>query len=213
MQGHYEYKSIRSTPFGLQKLGDEGWEVVEARTTLDAYIEFTLRRPADASSRPSWEYHQFRDVGAPEPDWKNHLSSCGWTILLHIREYMSASYLAMRSESWRGTDDGDIIARLQDLGCSLFWSASYKIGQILSIKWTESVKRGYNIGTYEAVRYWLAHKAVPELLESKGLSMPEESPEAVLDELLSLRAALKGDYYSPRLEMEDVIERWRAFKS
>lgn len=210
VQESYEYKSVTLAGLStgaLQNLGDEGWEAIEAKPLIGGSIEFMFRRPADPSYRPSWEYHLFRDIGANALSWKNHLSSCGWTNIVNVRFYSYSADIAMRPERWRGTDDGDILARAQDLGYSLFWGATANIEQILSIKWTESEKRGYNIGTYEAVRHWLAHKIVPEMLSRRGIAMPDKSPEALLEEILSLRSAL----HFPLLE--EVVKRWSEFKT
>lgn len=216
----------------LQELGDQGWELIAYAPTLQGGFgsrqgACLLRRPPD--TRESWEYHSFNLSGMP-PEWHEHIGSCGWTIVDHpyYVYYGVSLHFAKRPSHWRGTDDGDILARLSDMGWELAsvdhpsqpdryhqqrvlrLSESFTdvVRDVLSLKWLLSEEEGHNVGTYSAVRYWLAHRHVPLLLEAFGVPMPARPPERVLDDLLSLRSVLRRDDSSPRLT--STVRQWVA---
>ncbi len=185
---------------GLQALGDEGWEAVSAHYVELSDYEFLFRRPLDrAGGSDTWEYHLF-EWFAPSSAIKAHLESCGWVELIYISHYYRADYLVERPVRWRGTDDGDVVARLNSLGYYCNWRDE-EVDEVLKVKWDQSGARGHNIGTYEAVRYWLARVLVPRLLEKNGCAPPGGDPEAFLGELLRLRSAGHGT-------LERTVEYW-----
>jgi len=205
MDGSYAYQKLRLTGDSpsyvaqLQELGDSGWEIINVAL---APAEVLLRRPAYGAP-DSWEYTVFDIYDMPSPEWWDHISGCGWTIIdpAYFRDLGVELHFAKRAGSWRGTDDGDIRLRLRDLG----WAPSSKerftkvVREILKVKWEQSGRQGHNIGTYNAVRYWLAHMFLPRVLKGLNLPMPDRSPEAVLEELLSLRLALREGEIAPSL--------------
>lgn len=222
MEGSNEYqrREIFLAPFfgwnvnELQGLGDAGWELTVIEPGESNSKRFLLLRlPAGNPPAPdSWEYHKFEPYGLPDAAWRNHLASCGWTLLepLLIAYAVAPFYIAKRPGWYRGTDDGDILARLKDLGYELPYVPEERgqaVGEILEAKWVQSEKLGRNLGTYEAVRYWLAHRLIPDLLKRNGVPVPDRSPESFLDQLLALRVAYADGSYAPSLAQ--TVKRWR----
>lgn len=170
MNESYEFKTLKGSLYDqylmgeLQKLGDQGWEITEVETGGDffsPYRSFFFRKPAHGTPGPdSWEYHKFHDDSFPNPEWRNHLSSCGWIIIEpRIDAYgVRPFHIAKRPGWWRGTDDGDIEARLKDLGWKGWDLSEENVREILEAKWIQSQEQGRNIGTYEAARHWLANR-------------------------------------------------------
>ncbi len=215
MDGSYAaYQKVRLTGdlpsyvAQLQELGDCGWEVINVASPP---AEVQLRRPPyDTPGPDSWEYTVFDIYDMPIPEWWDHISSCGWTIInpAYFQHLRVELHFAKRPGSWRGTDDGNIWLHLRDLG----WAPSSKepltkvVREILKVKWEQSERQGHNIGTYSAVRYWLAHMFLPRVMKGLGLPMPDPSSEAALDELLNLRLALREGEIAPSLS--ETIRFW-----
>ena len=133
-----------------------------------------------------------------------------------------------------GQDDGDVEERLSDLG----WSPERERGldahsiaaydefivriqdRVLQAKWTQSQIQGHNIGTYRAVRWWLANRYLPQLLPALGIWALSDvypnaqgiAPEAVLDLLLGRRQALteRADVPTLRRVIADLVASRRG---
>ena len=188
----------------LRQLGQENWELLRSPIIHQEAIWIEARQAPYASPAPwSWEYHFF-DVKPAPPGWLEHLQSCGWIRLEPPFHGYEGHYYCLfkRPGTYCGQDDGDVNARLQEMG----WSDEdmYRLGlhllnikaEILKVKWEQSMLQGRNIGTYGAVRWWLAHFYLPLLLKFTRASVEDLFPgigdlsrEAVLDLLLSRREA------------------------
>lgn len=201
--------SVKSYVDHLQEWGNDGWELFDILSSagFGDGPEVLVRRPAYSPYYPdSWEYHSFNISDMP-PEWKDHLCSCGWTIIEppYFVYYGYSQNFAKRPGWWHGTDDGDIHARLRDLG--YYDRLDQKIvREILKLKWELSEKQKNNVGTYHSVRYWLAHIFLPPLLIIYNIPISDNSPEVVLEKLLNLRCALREGEYVPSLE--DTILNW-----
>jgi hypothetical protein len=84
--------------------------------------------------------------------------------------------------------------RLQDLGHEPGARKCEVVSKVLEAKWLESLKHGHNVGTYEAVKCWLAQRLLPQLLTENDASLGGRSPEAVLEEVLNLRSAMHTNF-------------------
>jgi len=210
MDEHFEFLkytfsvySLTSIHTELQQYGNEGWEPhkIGANHVL-------LRRPVGGVPQ-DWEIHTFDDTfgshcDMPEPAWCNHLASCGWVLLEpSLSAYgVSPFHLAKREGKWRGTDDGDVLRRLADLGYNFYHCQGdcNVVSEVLEAKWMESEKKGHNVGTYEAVKYWLAERLLRQLLTESGASLGGRSPQAVLEEVLNLRSVLHVSDFKKAVE-------------
>jgi len=112
----------------LQPLGDEGWEIIYIANnnakTLASWVE--AQRPlSEASAHSSWEYAVFNLCGMPQPEWDNHIASCGWEKILDHWFRYDYNYnhhewcVYKRPDMWRSTDDGDILCQLEALQANL----------------------------------------------------------------------------------------------
>jgi hypothetical protein len=214
----FEYKMVQlpseTNSWNLRDLSDlgvQGWELIDLGTPQGHYGTVTqtmrLRRSSEGDAYgQDWDYHSFDVFGMPS-EWWPHIASCGWTIIdpPYFRYYSMELHFAKRPGSLRGTDDGDIQARLNALGIY-----KHPISEILEAKWIQSELAGPNIGTEAAVRYWLAHSYVPHLLNVLGIEPLSVSPLSLLDELLSLRCALGADGFPPPLS--DAVKTWAQLR-
>jgi hypothetical protein len=206
MNEGYKYKKVDIKDFNadLRQLGDEGWEVVEIPQSF--LSERWMRVRCVVSGLPqsaSWQYRLFGTTDVPK-DWWDHIRSYGWTMLEppyvehHYLDRSSITrrvHLAKRLGSSKDAEDGDIIECLRKLGYSVkpFETNSFEIiAEILKIKWELSQQRGSDVGTYGAVRHWLARNFLPKILGRRAVLLSEFSPESILDELLSFRETVRG---------------------
>jgi hypothetical protein len=200
----------------LKRLGEEGWDLANVTSEAQGFSARLSFRGATGSSAPPWEYAIFTAESMPHPDWRNHLESCGWTgypISLSVgRPYPSARfYITKRSAEWRGTDAGDLVARLEALGYQLApHSREARVREFLQFKWVESEKAGRNLGTRAAARLWVARQVLPEILARNGASRITRPDEELLDELLALHRAT--GVIGPAA-LERTVERWVAMTS
>ncbi len=191
----------------LIPLGLEGWEVFEVNSPRMSAVRLRLRRPNNGPAQ-RWEYAVFDESRMPHPEWDDHLSACGWKWF-RLEEYGYGPmfrYLCKRSDSYTGTDDGDVVGRLNALGYSLpYVNTTNQVRDLLRLKWLESEKRHTNIGTWQAARLWIAYRIVPGLLQQNGVATADLNLESVLEDLMELRNASAGT-----LSLETVCQRWAA---
>jgi hypothetical protein len=201
----FEFKEV---PFyywrldDLQLMGKEGWEVVEIGRNAQKAM---LRRPTGPNAEP-WEYYPFEYNDLPMPEWEKYLTRHGWTLLTVTTVSYGAfhKYLGKRTGRFVGTDTGDILKRLEQIGYSLSGAGKEKtVRDILRIAGSRGA--GSEGSSAQLVRIWAAHKLLPQLFEQHGVSMRKEDPEAVLDEILRLRAAGGGE-----ATLGKAVERWCA---
>jgi hypothetical protein len=164
----------------LQPLGDDGWEIMQVGQIRHMGSLFPsghwveARRPPYGTPAPrSWEYTGFNVWGMPAPDWDNHIASRGWTKVFDpwLDYYFQSWYVFKRPDTWRGTDDGDILHQLQEAGAHMGgsptiylpwrpdgWQRTVEdtIREILKVKWDLSVQAGHDVETHAAVQHWLA---------------------------------------------------------
>jgi hypothetical protein len=188
----------------LWQLGDEGWEPYEIHGEyMSSKRLLLLRRPQRDLARRTWEIRLFPAVDMPEPEWRNHLASCGWMLLSPLpSSSLDPFYLARRGSEWRGSDDGDVPGRLKDLGYPVYHDRSRTIRAILKTKWILSEQMGRNAGTWEAVKRWLAYEVLPQLVAENGFVLENRKPEHVLEEVLILKAELKEPGF------DAAVARW-----
>jgi hypothetical protein len=167
----------------LQPIGDEAWEITYVGAERDRSQGGMLfgphsglqrwvdaRRPPYGSPGPStWEYTGFNINAMPEPGWSEHLASRGWQRIRGIwYSYMHDEwYVFKRTDTWRGTDDGDIRGLLESRGMNTYAALSPGhqkksldriVSEILDTKWQLSVEAGYDVGTQRAVESWWSHQ-------------------------------------------------------
>jgi hypothetical protein len=214
MSDGYEYKQIdikNDVDAVLQQFGDEGWEVIEIPRSFLTDNWMRLKRPLSSPSEPStWEYRSFRTDGVPT-EWWDHIRSFGWIILeppyieSERHTYYRRVHLAKRPGVLKGSDDGDVIRRLQDFVPSF---SPRDISNVLKIKWNMSQQRSQDVGTDVAVMHWLTHDVLQRLLEGSGILHSNASLESVLDELLSLRESLRERGQPFHLDAA-LVRRWQ----
>lgn len=200
----FEFKEV---PFyywrleNLQQLGKDGWEVVQIG---DNGQKAMLRRPVGTNAVP-WEYYPFEYSDLPRPQWEKYLARHGWALVTVTTISYGAfhNYLGKRTGRFVGTDTGDILGRLQEIGYSISGATKEKtMRDILRVAGSSGA--GSKGSSAQLVRTWVAHKLLPKLLEQHGASMPKKDQEAVLDEILRLRAA------GGHVTLSKAVERWCA---
>jgi hypothetical protein len=194
----------------LGTLGNEGWELADLRpaghhvgTKYAQYLAILRRDPGAGT----WEYHIFNTAEVPG-SWHEHIRSLGWvSVGVCIYMYYGVSlYVFKRPGTWAGADDGDIVQRLWDLGWQGRANDPEMLQQILDLKWRRSQEEGRDVGTYRAVRLWLAHDYLRRLYKD----LPAGREEQILDELLAFRRARGTGEAAPPLY--SLIEEWRALQ-
>lgn len=159
----------------LQPLGDDAWEImrVEAKREFDRggmkFLPMSLndnplhrwvkaRRPHFGNPGPSsWEYTGFNISRMPKPGWYDHIASRGWQMIedAWYSYFQDDWYVFKRTGDWRGTDDGDILGALVNLGFNeRAHDIPVMVREILDTKWQLSAEAGYDVGTQHAVESW-----------------------------------------------------------
>jgi hypothetical protein len=192
----------------LQEAGNEGWELLDVRSsgqfTGMNYSQYTAVFRRDAGAAGNWEYHIFNIAEVPQ-SWHDHIRSLGWASVgtCIYRYYGTELYVFKRPGSWAGADDGDVLQHLRSLG----WvggNDTQTLSDILKLKWERSQQEGRDIGTFRAVKLWLAHT----YLRSLDPNLPVGNEKQILEELLALRAARGSEDFAPPLYQ--VIHEWRV---
>lgn len=228
MSDRYEYETfpgvtdaVTSVSSELRRIGEEGWEALK----LGGGNAIEARRLISGDGPRSWEYHQFDIDLYPTPEGHEHLAGCHWVrINPALRSYDRTSIHVFKRPGWfNGTDDGDIMARLEDHGVSksdiygMTWfpassmsSVHQLFHRILKTKWERSVAAGNDTGTYDAVRQWLADEYIPETMKLLKIEAKPSEMENLLDELLRLREAQRRGLYS--FSLRDALKKWAELR-
>ena len=156
-------ENVTSVAFGEERRGGSRQEAdwVEAR-----------RPPYGTPAPSSWEYTGFDEFEMPHPNWDEHIASRGWIMIPGVwYQYCWTKWsVYKRMDVWRGSDDGDILSQLYafgakyegpclrfpEKGADYLISTGEAVGAVLDLKWRLSEQAGHDIGTYFAVKQWIA---------------------------------------------------------